>query len=95
MPSLSAYSNVVNTALVILHRKGFQTWYDAKTDHYWAEKDGWDFAASGAVELLGIVEIYENLNPIEFSEYWWKLDSPRLDGKLPRKPRKYRPVWKK
>ena len=95
MPTLSAYTNVENTALVILRQKGFQIWYDKELDCYCAEKGGWDFFANGAVELLGVVTIFEYHNPLNFREYWWKIDEPNLVRNLPSKPLPYKPVWEK
>jgi hypothetical protein len=95
MPALSAYTNVENTALVILRQKGFQIWHDKDRERYCAEKNGWDFVAHGAVELLGIVAIYEHQNPQDFREYWWQIEQPDLMRSLPRAPVPYKPVWEK
>jgi hypothetical protein len=95
MPTLSAYTNVENTALVILQEKGFQIWYAREYDLFYAEKNGWDFAANGAVELLGVIAIFEHQNPKSFREYWWKIDDPDLVRNLPAKPNPYKPVWRK
>jgi hypothetical protein len=96
MPTLSEYSNVYNTALVILQRKGYQVWYDKKLDAYQAEKDGWDFMSDSPCGLLGVVAIFEERKPARFTEYWWKEDSPELYGNLPERPSKeYVPVWRK
>jgi hypothetical protein len=43
VPALSAHSNVENTALVLLERKGYQYWYEHEAGLYFVEKDGWDF----------------------------------------------------
>lgn len=40
MPALSEYTNVYNTALNVLDKKGFRTWYDDEVDMFFAEKDG-------------------------------------------------------
>lgn len=93
MPALSAYTNVENTALVILKEKGFQIWYDKDRERYCAEKNGWDFFAHGAVELLGVVAIFEHHNPITYREYWWKIDEPDIARSLPQTPIPYTPVW--
>ena len=95
MPALSYYSNVHNTALVVLRRKGYRLWTEQKGEVFCAEKDGWDFMAFDPVQLLGIVAIYEAHQPTEHREYWWKLDKPNLYDTIPTKPPKYKPVWKK
>jgi hypothetical protein len=76
MPALGAYTNVLNTALVILQRKGFRVWSDEKEENWYAEKDGWDFMADDPIQLLGLVAIFEHQRPTEFSEYWWQLQEP-------------------
>lgn len=95
MSSLYAYSNVENTALVLIQRKGFQIWFDDEEQLYYAEKDGWDFAAAGAVELLGTIAIFEHHNPEVFKEYWWRIENPVLISNLPKHPSPYVPVWSK
>jgi hypothetical protein len=96
MPALSEYTNVYNTALVVLQQKGFQVWYDKKLDAYLAEKDGWDFLSQTPCGLLGVIAIFEHKRPSAYGEYWWKEDEPDLFQKLPERPLKdYIPVWKK
>jgi hypothetical protein len=96
MPTLSEYSNVYNTALVVLQQKGFQVWYDEALDAYLAERDGWDFQSETPCGLLGLVAIFEYKQPDAYGEYWWKEDDPALYGNLPERPlREYIPVWKK
>jgi len=94
MPTLSDHINVYDTALDILQSKGYQLWYDEKADLYYAELNGWDFASSTPVGLLGLVSIYESQRPAEYREYWWK--SPAvglLDALARRPPRPYTPVF--
>ncbi|MFK7850590.1 MAG: hypothetical protein AB8D78_06390 [Akkermansiaceae bacterium] len=95
MPALTAYSNTENTALVILQRKGYQVWFDQDTESFWCEKDGWDFSASGATELLGAVAFREYHEPKEFKEYWWRIEEPWLLNNLPSEPQPFEPVWKR
>ena len=95
MPALTAYSNTENTALVILQNKGYQIWFDAETETFWCEKDGWDFSASGATELLGAVAVLEYHEPAQFKEYWWRIREPWLLNNLPSEPEPFKPVWKK
>lgn len=78
MPALSEYSNVYNTALNILDKKGFSVWYDESLDLFCAEKNGWDFMSETPCGLLGIVSIYEYKNPSSYNDFWWKLDDKDL-----------------
>jgi hypothetical protein len=93
MPTLSSYSNVFNTCLLILREKGWRFWVDGKgkpTEAFWAEKDGWDLVGYSPVELLGLVAIFERKNPKTPKDYWWREEGPIL--KLPTKAPKYRRV---
>ena len=92
MPSLSSYPNVENTCLVILQQKGFRLWTDAARNHWFAERDGWDFMADSPIELLGLVAVFEFHRPTEPREYWWRLDQPTLIDSLPMNPPDSRPV---
>ena len=93
MPSLSEYSNVYNTALLILKEKGFSLWEESGL--YCAEKDGWDFKADTPCGLLGIISIFEHKKPIKYKEGWWKVCGEELYNNLPTEAPDYKPVWKK
>ena len=95
MPALGYYTNVHNTALVILQLKGYRVWRDRDTDHLCAEKEGWDFMADDPVQLLGLVAIHEVQQPASFREYWWKIDKPWLLDAVPETPPDYTPVWER
>jgi hypothetical protein len=95
MPALGAYSNVLNTALVVLERKGFRVWSDEAQENWYAERDGWDFIADDPIQLLGLVSIFEHRKPTEFREYWWQLQEPYLIDNVPKAPPDYVPVWKR
>lgn len=95
MPALSYWLNVHNTALVVLKRKGFRVWRERESDLICAEKNGWDFFAHDSVQLLGIVAIFEFQQPKEFREYWWKIDEPYLADRVPVRPPRYTPIWKR
>jgi hypothetical protein len=82
MPDLSSYPNVWNTALVILQRKGFRVRYDKAQQHWYAEKEGWQFLADDPLELLGLAAIYEHHAPKKKTEYWWKIDEPNILSQL-------------
>lgn len=51
MAALREYSNVYNTALLILAQRGYQLWYDRQTQEYCAERGGWDFRVALAVRI--------------------------------------------
>ncbi|RYD29806.1 MAG: hypothetical protein EOP86_21045 [Verrucomicrobiaceae bacterium] len=89
MPALTAYSNTENTALVVLKQKGYQLWYEEATESYFAEKNGWDFSAESAMELLGAVAVFEHFSPEAFESYWWRKESPELLHNLPSSPNPY------
>ncbi|NRD64767.1 hypothetical protein HRD49_23720 [Corallococcus exiguus] len=96
MPTLSEYTNVYDTALIILEQKGFQVWYDKRAQVFCAEKDGWDFMANSPCGLLGVVAIYEHKRPEKYEEYWWRERRAQpLYGHLPDSPRPYTSVMKK
>ena len=95
MPALSEYSNVYDTAVTILRKKGYQLWYDCHAELFCAELDGWDFQSDSPCGLLGLIAIYEFQSPGEYSEDWWKEASPDEYRKLPSSPKAYAPVWQK
>lgn len=95
MPALGAAANVLNTALVVIQRKGFHVWSD-KTENYWyAEKDGWDFMADDPIQLLGLIAIFEHQKPTEFREYWWQIQEPYLVESVPHQAPHYKPIWER
>jgi len=94
MATLADHTNVFNTALLVLQQKGYQLWHDAESHIYYAEKDGWDFASSSPVGLLGVVAIYDFLQPQAWKEYWWRLSDETLYRRLPGSPpQPYEPVY--
>ena len=92
MPALSYYTNVHNTALVILQKKGYRVWTSSDRNTYYAEKDGWDFIAEEPVQLLGLIAIHEDCRPEVFREYWWRQNEPWLLDSTPSEPPDYEPV---
>ena len=96
MPTLSEYSNVHSTALFHLQTRGFQLWYDTDEELYFAERDGWDFAADSPTGLLGLVYIFELTSPQTYQEYWWQKGTGDLEKNLPhRPPRKFTSVMER
>jgi hypothetical protein len=95
MPALAAYTNVLNTSLVILEKKGFRVWSNEKQDQWFAEKNGWDFMADDPLYLLGLIAIFEHHKPSQYKDMWWELDKPNLIEKPAKLAPDYKPVWKK
>lgn len=93
MPALSYYTNVLNTALVVLQRKGYRVWTEQNGHRFCAEKNGWDFTAHDPVQLLGLIAIYEVQQPTAYREYWWKIDEPWLYDNVPSSRPDYTPAW--
>jgi hypothetical protein len=93
MPALATYTNVLNTALVILQRKGFRVWSDNDETNWFAERDGWDFQADDPIQLLGLIGIFEFQKPAEYREYWWQLQEPYLIENVPKQAPDYIPVY--
>ena len=93
MPALSEYSNVYDSAVSILRKKGYQVWYDRDADLFCAEKDGWDFQSDSPCGLLGLVAIYEFHEPTEYSDGWWKDTDGIGYRELPPYPEPFRAVW--
>lgn len=99
MPALFEYSNVYNTALLILEREGYQLWVEPGQDgaYYHAERHGWEFVSPTPVGLLGLIAIFKARRPRRFREYWWRVDGRDLDGRgrLPKRPRPFKPIWER
>ena len=95
MPTLSAYSNVENTALIILKKKGYNVWLNKSDNLYFAERNGWDFCANSITELLGLIGIYEYHNPKNYREYWWMIKDEWLLNDLPDRSPQYKSVCKR
>lgn len=91
MPTLSEYANVYGTALQVLKDKGYQVWFEPTTNLFWAERNGWDFAADSPTGLLGVVAIYEHRRPDQYKEYWWRGDEIDVQD-LPAVPAPYSSV---
>jgi hypothetical protein len=95
MPALSEYSNVYNSALLIVKSKGYDVWYRQETDHYCAQKDGWDFWANSPCGLLGLIAMFEHLSPAEHKDYWWEVEGPDIYSNLPTVPKPFTSVMRK
>lgn len=82
MTQLSSYPNVFNTCLVLLRREGFNLAYDKANDVWKAERNEFQFKADNPIELLGLVSIYQKLQPKDQKEYWWQINEPNILDEL-------------
>lgn len=81
--SLGSHGNVYNTCLRILRKRGFKLRVEGEldeegcypTDALWiAEKDDFSFKADNPIELLGLVAVYDYVQPTEVKPYWWNVE---------------------
>jgi hypothetical protein len=81
---LSSYINVYNTCLLILRRKGYALNFEKSdtTETWKAEKGSFEFTGDNPIELLGLIGIYGELDPVNDSEYWWRIEGPDLMAEL-------------
>jgi hypothetical protein len=82
---LASHCNVYNTCLLILRRRGFALRVVGERapdgcyppDARWiAEKGDFYFCGDNPIELLGLVAVYDHVQPKEDKPYWWRLDGP-------------------
>lgn len=95
MAALAEHSNVYDTALKIIIKKGFRVWLEVKSHLYCAEKDGWDFKSDSPCGLLGLIAIYEYRQPTSFHDYWWKEEGPGIYRSLTTDAPDYIPVYER
>jgi hypothetical protein len=81
--SLGSNGNVRNTCLRILRNRGYEIKVEGElsedgcfpTDALWiAEKDNFRFMGDNPIELLGLVAIYDYIQPSKDVPYWWRVD---------------------
>ena len=77
---LASNGNVRNTCLRILRQRGYALRVEGELDAdgcypaeaFWiAEKNGFHFCGDNPIELLGLVAIYDHVQPKEDESYWW------------------------
>jgi hypothetical protein len=95
VPALGDYPNVWDSALAVLEEKGYAVWHSPGADLYYAQRDGWDFAADTPTALLGLVAIYEHRDPAGYAENWWRAQPRHKSTELPATPPDYIPVWQR
>ena len=76
MSSLHAHTNVWETCLQLLERRGYSLHVELGVDDeapylYRAERDDFTFTAWNPIELLGLTAIYEEVKPTDDLPYWW------------------------
>ena len=73
MASLSSHPNVWETCVQILQRRGAILHVTEDDDAYvWHARIGdFTFTANNPIELLGLVGVYDHLQPTRVEPYWW------------------------
>lgn len=84
---LTSHANVENTCLRILRDRGFKLSLEDDENGAWgylwiAEKDGFRFCAWNAIELLGLVAIFDHVKPKEDTPHWWSIKGPDVRKEL-------------
>jgi len=88
---LASHANVYNTCLRILRSRGFalEVRGDAEPDgsypvqcHWIARKGDFYFCGDNPIELLGLVAVYDHVQPQEERPYWWAVDGPDVWAEL-------------
>ncbi len=83
--------NVYNTCLRILRSRGFALEVRGEaepdgsypTDCRWiARKDDFYFCGDNPIELLGLVAVYDHVQPQEDRPYWWVVEGPDISTEL-------------
>ncbi len=92
--ALGSHFNVWNTCLHILQQRGFAISVNGEVDAdgswptellWTAEKDGFRFMGDNPIELLGLVGVYDHVQPAEDAPYWWHADCDDLRREAMRK----------
>ena len=88
---LASHCNVYNTCLRILRARGFELEVRGELEpdgsyplekQWIARKDGFYFCADNPIELLGLVAIYDYVQPKEDVSYWWVVPGPDVEREL-------------
>lgn len=79
---LASHLNVFNSCLRILRAKGYELSVSGERTpdgglpyeaHWIAERDGFYFCGDNPIELLGLVAIYDHVQPAADEPYWWRV----------------------
>lgn len=88
---LASHSNVYNTCLRILRRKGYSLRVegelssdgdDSITLSWYAEQDGFKLYGDNPIELLGLAAIRDYVSPKQEEPYWWVVEGPDIRAEL-------------
>lgn len=89
--SLGSNFNVYNTCLLIIQGKGFDLHVEGELDEdgcypsdlLWiAQKGDFIFKADNPIELLGLIAIYDHVQPTLDTPYWWRIDGKSIGDQL-------------
>lgn len=88
---LASNANVFNTCLRILRSRGYalEVSGEAEPDgsypidcHWIARKGDFYFCGDNPIELLGLVAVYDHVQPPEARSYWWAVEGPDVWSEL-------------
>ena len=88
---LASNANNYNTCLLILRSRGFalEVSGEAEPDgsypsecRWIARKGGFYFCGDNPIELLGLVAIYDHVQPQDDRSYWWAVAGPDVGLEL-------------
>ncbi len=90
--SLGSHPNVYNTCLRILRTRGFALKVEGEmtvgddsypADALWIARQGeFIFRADNPIELLGLVAIYDHVQPTAAQPYWWSVPGADIRTEL-------------
>lgn len=88
---LGSHPNVYSTCLFIMETRGYALKVEGELDEdgcypidklWLAEKGGFRFVAENPIELLGLIAIYDQIQPKADISYWWKLEGRYIYDRL-------------
>jgi hypothetical protein len=88
---LASHANVYNTCLRILRARGFELQVSGEAEPdgsypvecLWiARKDGFYFCGDNPIELLGLVGIFDHVQPKDDRPYWWVVEGADISSEL-------------
>ncbi|WP_194908761.1 hypothetical protein [Catenulispora rubra] len=85
MVSLVSHLNVWETCLQLMNRLGYRLEMSYPDDEdgdeglstWSATKGGFTFMADDPIQLLGLVAVYEDVQPEDDRDYWWRAKTDR------------------
>lgn len=88
---LWSHPNVYNTCLRILRSRGFELEVRGEPEpdgcypvacHWIARKGDFYFCGDNPIELLGLVAVYDHVQPAGDTSYWWSVKGPDIRSEL-------------